>query len=399
VVRGAIRWDPSEQILLAEDPTLGRRVGLWLRPHTAPPLNPTRRDLHRPTRLRWLTGGLEGDQRWDAFVAPDGCPLTELLAKGEPLLWSEFRAILQQLCEELAEACDDHTLPLQLTAEQVWVQSDGRTYLLDIPFSGPDQESPPDNGPPVERALAFLRHIVVFALEGRRPAPTAVPPTVRAPLPGYARTILDRLTGATQPYERLDQLRADLAQTRTRPAEITLSMRAAHLGVLALLLLMPLVLMFGATRSVWLLSDYLRPPKEVSTVISVGTERARQIPVLAWATIGGAIAFCPAMWVIWAFLSRGGMTLAMMGIALVRKDGRKATRLQCAWRALLVWAPVVALLEWSFWIDLHYPESIWWYWSIWWLALVVLLSEAALALLFPSRSLHDRLAGTFLVPK
>lgn len=76
-----------------------------------------------------------------------------------------------------------------------------------------------------------------------------------------------------------------------------------------------------------------------------------------------------------------------------------AARFQCAWRALLVWVPVVALLEWSFWVDVNYPEAFAIYWTIWGLAIVVLASHLVVALLFPRRSLHDRLAGTYLVPK
>ncbi len=52
----------------------------------------------------------------------------------------------------------------------------------------------------------------------------------------------------------------------------------------------------------------------------------------------------PALWVLWAFLARGGLSFRIMGISLVRSNGRPALRIQCAWRALLVWLPVTALL-------------------------------------------------------
>jgi hypothetical protein len=117
----------------------------------------------------------------------------------------------------------------------------------------------------------------------------------------------------------------------------------------------------------------------------------------------------PALWVLWAFVARGGVSYRLMGMSLLRSDGRKAWRIQCAWRAFLVWAPVCALLSVALWLLL-------WYWSTWtpdtpygwvdylaWLfwaaALVLLPLYAALAFWSPDRALHDRLAGTYLVPR
>jgi hypothetical protein len=121
------------------------------------------------------------------------------------------------------------------------------------------------------------------------------------------------------------------------------------------------------------------------------------------------LGFWPAVWVLTAFVLRGGLTFPMVGLALVRSDGRKAGRFRCAWRALLVWAPVTALLAASAWLDI-------WYWSMWphardvawvtwvslvcwWGAVALLVAYAALAVLFPARTLHDWLSGTSLVPR
>src|SRR4030095_16431552 len=55
-----------------------------------------------------------------------------------------------------------------------------------------------------------------------------------------------------------------------------------------------------------------------------------------------ALFFWPSIWVIWAFFWRGGLSYRIVQIALVRSNGRPAGRFQCAWRALLVWAPLTA---------------------------------------------------------
>ena len=64
---------------------------MWVdfRPAPAGPPDARRRDLARPTRLRWLAGGLAAGWRWDAFLAPAGRPLAGLVAPGAALAWGE----------------------------------------------------------------------------------------------------------------------------------------------------------------------------------------------------------------------------------------------------------------------------------------------------------------------
>jgi hypothetical protein len=112
-------------------------------------------------------------------------------------------------------------------------------------------------------------------------------------------------------------------------------------------------------------------------------------------TISAAIGVWPLLWVLWAFLARGGFAYSVMGIALVRADGGRAARWQCALRAALVWAPVTLLLGLSAWLEARYGLSF----SLWWSAVALLAGYVALALVFPSRSVHDRMAGTYLVPR
>jgi hypothetical protein len=110
------------------------------------------------------------------------------------------------------------------------------------------------------------------------------------------------------------------------------------------------------------------------------------------------LALFPGAWVVWAFLTRGGLTLRIMGLALVRADGRPAARWQCAWRALLVWLPVLLPLVACVWIKVFAPGLRFVHTGFWWLAVAALLAEVVLGILRPHRALHDRLAGTYLVP-
>ena len=65
----------------------------------------------------------------------------------------------------------------------------------------------------------------------------------------------------------------------------------------------------------------------------------------------------PLFWLLWAVMSRGGLSPTLAGISLVRRDGRPASRLACGWRTFLVWAPLAALLVGSRSIQESSPES------------------------------------------
>ncbi len=123
----------------------------------------------------------------------------------------------------------------------------------------------------------------------------------------------------------------------------------------------------------------------------------------------GVVLFFPALWVAWAFVVRGAVSLRLMGLSLLRSNGRPALRIQCAWRALVVWVPIVGLLMLAALLDLlpwasgvpnsDFGWTYWLSWLCWVLALALLPLYALLAIRFPERSLHDRLAGTYVVPR
>lgn len=143
-------------------------------------------------------------------------------------------------------------------------------------------------------------------------------------------------------------------------------------------------------------------------ILDIAAQRRTIDDVFADVMLGLILAW-PALWIVNAFVFRGGISYRLSGMTLVRRDGRPAWRLQCAWRALLVWAPVTALLAgsllasrayWSHWEPGVEPSGVLWLASIlWWGAFVSLIGYLVLALAQPSRALHDRLAGTYLVPR
>jgi hypothetical protein len=412
-IRGALRWTATERTLVGDDEALGRTVWLWLRPAAEPPLDAARRGISRTTRIRWAACGVAGDCQWDAFLAPAGCPLPTLVAGGRGLGWPEARTVLEDLTDELVASCAEGTLPVTLTADQVWVDPRGRVQLLGTPLQagaarvgGSDEAA----APPVadaERALHFLRQVAVLALEGT-PRPLDRPEAIRAPIPVHAVTLVNRLLGLSDrltwgdrvfhgdllawrkttaplpPYERVEQVQSDLARTQDRPTEVTRGRRAAHLALMLLVLNLPaagLVLLF--------LGPY-----------SALIETAKGRPVLDgpfdWRGFGFVWA---VIWVVWAFVFRGGWALSRESVVLRRTDGRPPWRLQCAWRAFVLWAPVAGLLGLALWLAHVAPERPLLYFGAYFAAIALLVGHVVLALLFPARSLPDRLAGTYLVPR
>ncbi len=391
-VRGAIETGGEAQLVLAEDPALGRKVLIHCRAKSAPGLDQARRNLHRPTRLRWLSGGQQDELGWDAFLAPAGCPLPDLCDEEHRLSWRSFRGILEQLTDELAAALADGTLPDQVTLDQVWVQPNGRVQLLDtvLASSTARHEAPTENDPQ-ERALRLLREASLMALEGRIRRQAGM---IRAPLPEHAGAMLARLLGGPDAYRSVAELQADLAATRDRPAEVNLTLRAAHLLLLAVALVLPLLMIFGGVATIVGTNHF-------AELVAHQQEPVQAEFLMFFMVLAGImlVLFWPALWVVWAFLFRGGFTQHMMGLTLVRWDGRPASRFRCAWRALLVWAPLMIILIAAIGVkaaalDMSAPAL-----GLCLLGAVYVVACVVLALCMPSRSLHDRSAGTYLVPK
>jgi uncharacterized RDD family membrane protein YckC len=378
-VLGALHWSGDAQLLLAEDRALTRRVCVHLRSQAEGPVPPVPRDIPRPTRLRWLGSGVQGAYLWDAFVCPAGRPLADLVADA-PLTWAEARPLLWQLGEELAAACADGTLPEWLSPGQVWVTPDGRLQLVGTPL-GP--LAPQTWGTDDERALSLLGQVAALALEGqpRRPEDRGKP--VRQPLPRHAGELVEPLVGVRNPPRSVAEWLTRFRAVLDRPAAVPLRQRAAHLALQAVLLCPGLAFMFSA-----------------ATILST------QDDPFDWAKAAFIYA-CPALWVAWAFATRGGLTYRLMGLTLVRADGRPASRLRCGVRAFLLWAPVTALSVLAYWlshtITSGNTEGEWSPGDVVAMGcgvapLGLLLIHVVLALVWPAQSVPDRLAGTYLMP-
>jgi hypothetical protein len=97
--------------------------------------------------------------------------------------------------------------------------------------------------------------------------------------------------------------------------------------------------------------------------------------------------------VIAALLFRGGVVLLIAGVAYVRRDGQRASRLRLLWRAMVAWSPALLLFIMAV---AAIAKNLTWQP---WLALGLLGLLVALSVALPRRGLQDRFAGTWPVPR
>ncbi len=377
-VHGAITWSPQSSVLLGEDPALKRQVWIWLRPLAAAPLAEVRHQTDRSTRLRWLAGGKDAQWQWDAFLAPTGTSITNLIRDGS-LTWAEVRPLFEELTDELAAAEKDGTLPDSLTVDQVWIQPTGQVQLLDMNVA---QASTCSNAvaKPAASSLALLHEFAALALEGAPRPPGNAEAHIRSPLPVHAADLLRRLRAPQQPFENLEQVQTALRQTQNQPTELTRGRRLELLVVSSIL---------HAGLAPVFLTPFVAP----------FTLRSASRPGLLIFFLCFII-----LSIVWTFLTRQGISLPLSKITLVDAAGRRAPRWRCAARIALFWLPWLVLIGLS---EVHWGATLAaWGWAaplLNWAVPIALVSLAVVYLISifwsPARSFHDRLAGTFLVPR
>ena len=516
VVTGKVcEIDDGGEVWAGEDRSLGRRIVVRVEPPGVGDDSLFDDPVVRPGRLRAVGHGTihwgGGERAWEAYVAPAGAPLPDMVSPANPMAWADARAVLEQLAGELAEGQEDGSVPKVLTAEQVWVEPGGRVQLLDFPLptgqavaAGETKSRYPGGS---FDPMKFVKQVAALTLEG---AARNGPEPVRAAIPPRAAAIVNDLFAGR--YDRLSDLHADLKENRGHPPEVTVGMRAGHLTAQAMMLAGGLVLMFlwagffsiltavvarmeaerHAPAEEWIdspekraalvaeirkpladlppasrqvrervvekLSEENYPQTAVALKRLAEADRERderyqrrmnqpERTLFGWVyprstslpppgVTGDAgkvyplierleeaehldeseavfrqglqamflvfvcfmLAWPLVVWPVCAVLFRGGLAYWFAGLTLVRADGRKAGRLRCGVRELLVWLPVTALLLLSMLVQFYLPDWVLVRTGLWLVALAALPVMVLLALRTPDRGPHDRLLGTRLMP-
>jgi eukaryotic-like serine/threonine-protein kinase len=157
--------------------------------------------------------------------------------------------------------------------------------------------------------------------------------------------------------------------------------------------------------------EQIRVPDEPESIQSViarfekleTMERTRQAkPWLnrtarGYLTAGIGIPF--GILVLWETIWRGGVCHMLTGLAVVRRDGRRAAYWRCAVRSLLFWLPFMAIAAVMISLDTQSPEWLWWTHQLRRLYVALPLIYLIAAIRWPTRGPHDIAAGTYLVPR
>jgi hypothetical protein len=364
----------------AYDDRLGRRVWMDLLPPGTPALGALRRDLGRSGRARWLAGRRNGDECWDAYEAIEGEPIHEAALRPQP--WSRVRHWLADLAREVAAGLDEGLLP-PLHARRVWIDRDDRGRILDWTNPGSGGASfDADLAPPdLQSAQRLLYAVAVGALLGI-PPDAAHDRNPDAPLPMPARKVLLSLRGGA--CKTTAALTEGIAVALNTPAVFPKSRRAAQIGVCALLPIVTAAVTIGG--------------------ILFGGEKgvaALQSPAMLWAiglaVVSGMLVVVAPFALFGAFVMRGGFTLRGFGAAMVNRRGEPVSRFRAVWRAIVTWSPACALIFLFGKSDSTTIDP--WVLAVQTLGVGLFVAAAVWTALHPSRSIQDRLAGTWIVPR
>ena len=434
---------------LGYDTKLLRRV--WVHEVTpgSDPVSATQRNLNRAGRLRWITGRRSDEESWDVYEAPMGKPLAELPASDRS--WRSVRFWLLDLAEELTQAREDGTTPDTLSLENVWITADGHAKLLDFPAPGTQQR-----GEPFEDAGSFLRgtaevmvgdsrpmvplHVANFLQDGAVADPRAVRDAlwqgVRRPdsisrrrriaiglavslFPVIAIAVnlfwISLLHGIRDNHPELSDLGSVTMAVKIEKDETTREHLRQYIAI-----------RFGdliedpETWAMWQANMAIDPqrqriardavkdyghlgeedigPGEIAASIPLH-EKFGMIPDLP--PIAILVLVCVA-WIplaaipslLAAVIARRGLIFLMFGAVVVDSAGRQASRGRALWRSMIAWSPLVIAIVVAIVLEGVADQMT----SL--IGGMAILAVAVVATHLPRyRSLHDRLAGTWLVPK
>ena len=371
----------------AFDDRLHRRVWIELLPAGSPAVTAARRDLDRAARVRWLGGRRQGGECWDAYEAVDGVPIDEAASRRQP--WSRVRHWIDDLSREIAVGLADGSLP-RLTADSIWIGGDDRARIVEWRRRDGALARIAGEAPDLVSAQRLVYAVAVAALLGVSvdAASTRLPET---PLPLDARALLLSLRDAR--FATVDAMRDAVAAALAAPARFSSARRGGQVAVTASFpIAMAVVAVAGV---VWIGKNRATMP-DAAEAFSLVTWMG--LWLIALASGAGSSVLPMFLSAFGALITGSGFTFRPFGAALVNARGERASRLRALWRAALTWAPMCVTLVVvkispkppAYRVSLLALET---------LVMVLVMTAAAWAIQHPSRSLQDRLAGTWIVPR
>jgi len=535
-IRGQIVTEDGSKWLSAHDSTIERAVWIHLNPATFPPPSESREKCIRRTRMRFLETGIQGNWRWDAYVAPDGAPIALWFDRKNPMPWPLTQKVLHDTTEEF-KFIDSSQNATPTEMARWWLTSTGKLTLSEAPVKANNlSNTVASESKPLFSELACLalpnrlrRDSHSQEIHRARPKSSSL-----SVAPWRATQLLQRIKSCK--VVEPNSIRKELEEVVQGPQSVTVTLRVVHAVILSMVVCFPwLILTFALMMSIIIdvleeqnnakslttlvavlkdsdhhsehieqidaakRSNYLEPeriaimeniadkqyerfarahrslgffergiielmnrvrgredfldkPKpdfsklegfvngmdseetkeevtktKTSPRITIGkpsNSKAIQIneapetmnsmiqlfdrleaerkspPPKRWFNRLRDMLIIPlCVFVVWGGLFRGGITHMVTGLAVVRRDGRRGTILQCAWRTLLFWLPIFTIAGAILVVDAHGTEWIWWTQQLRRFYFVLPILYLVAVIRWPQRGPHDMASGTYVVPR
>jgi hypothetical protein len=306
------------------------------------------------------------------------------------------------LVDELRAGQETGDLPPTVSLDHLWIDASGRMRLLDFAVRPTEPGELSDELPSGEwRAL--LQQVLLLCLEGRYVPPGELDGRLpRVPLPEHARRLVARICEPGEQPPSLDWLREELLGSSTKSTRVTRRWR------------------------VWALMMTVIPVLPLTLGMAFGmAQDAGKFLLGLFSGLAASMALGVLPAILLTFIFRGGPWMRLFGIQVQTRDGRRASRLRCLYRSLVVYAPALWTAAWlatvlagasaelgdasgqrevSLAIGSSLRSSLGSMYSLnAWLLMVIpgalFLAGAIQALIRPERGLADRVARTQLVPR
>jgi len=487
-------------VLLGFDPQLDRKVWIRVRATAAPDIPIARRDLTVPFYLRWLNSKRSPTQSWDVYEALEGAPLIAATADANQP-WAVVRNWLSDFVEASEFFLENEESSEPLTADRIWVTSEGWLVWLDFPAPGIKPSTDPLERPAYPNDLIGTQDLL---LELGEMVSNGSGDDFQPRYPLVFSKFQKQLKKKS--INSLIELKSLTTEFYQKSVELN---RIHRMKMMALFVLYPLVAGFAfafialetnayleenhpqyelaflcldtlreygqaerplpsqAEEREWALKTYLAgplrtslpdttkflsdfeiiPPRVLTQFCDVlasteepGKEqiqRATEIlsDLLSSSPTGGGARivrnfYSTAMfwffrivlfWILLGVLFKGGVMYRVFGIAVVNRQGLEASRIRLTVRTLLAWSPILLTWFWLlllspyrdlsnsvylsgiyksfYYLDGQFLLAILHYHPVPLLMLAVFSIGGLWALVHPDRGLHDRIAGTYLVPR
>ena len=228
-VEGLLHKTADERWYQAQDPQLERLVWIRLRSIDAKPVSETRRSCTRMTRMRFVESGVYQEERWEAFMAPEGVPLSTFWNLGRHLPWQATKHSVRELLREWRTTESDRIEDSAWCLERIFIDQCGRPVVTEVSVANQETPSSGSFGS-VMRQIPLLALPVKHRLRRELPTDDKQRPSTPEELPSLSgMKFLEQLVSSPESQPLFfDNLESQFHTLEQSPPVVTSAMRLTH---------------------------------------------------------------------------------------------------------------------------------------------------------------------------